>query len=61
MESELSVLDSKVIQLEAEYIKAKNSITGELAQSLGFVEASDQKFVTRKVKNPGLSLVTPGI
>lgn len=61
MESELSLLDSKVIQLESEYIKVKNSITSELAQGLGFIEASNQKFVTRKVKNPGLSFVAPSI
>jgi hypothetical protein len=60
MESDLSSLNSKVITLESEYIKAKNSITGELAQNLGFIAASNQKFVSKTTNNPGLSLVTTG-
>jgi hypothetical protein len=60
IESEVSVLNSKVLDLESEYIKAKNNITPELATSLGFVAVSNQKFVTKDVKTPGLSLVTSG-
>ena len=60
METQLSVLNSKVSDLESEYIIAKSTITTELAQSLGFVALTDQKFVTRSVKTNGLSLVTSG-
>lgn len=61
MENELSVLDSKVIQLESEYIKAKNCITNDVAQELGFIQAPEQKFVTKKIENSGLTLFTPSI
>jgi len=61
MEAELSSLSSKVSDLESQYIKAKNSITPELAVSLGFVAPSVQKFVTRDTKSFGLSLINTGI
>jgi len=61
MESELSFLNTRVLDLESEYIKVKNDITPELAYNIGFVTVSSQKFVTKDTKNPGLSLVTPGI
>jgi hypothetical protein len=57
IENELAILNSKILDLESEYITAKNSITPELASSLGFVPVSSQKFVTKSVNNPGLSLV----
>jgi hypothetical protein len=60
MEADISLLSSKVFALEAEYIKAKNSITPELASTMGFVPVSNQKFVQKQVNNPGLSLITPG-
>lgn len=59
--SELSFLNSKVSDLESEYIKAKNDITLEKAHDLGFVVVSSQKFVTRNTNNPGLSVITNGI
>jgi len=61
MESELAILNSQVANLESVYIKAKNNITLEKAETMGFVAISNQKFVTKAVINPGLSLVTPGI
>jgi len=61
MESELSSLNSKVSNLESEYIKARNNITLEKAQSMGFVTVVNQKFVNKDVKNPGLSLLTTGL
>ena len=61
MESELSALNTKVLNLESEYIKAKNAVTLEKAYSLGFIAVSNQKFVTRSTKNPGLSVLTPGL
>jgi hypothetical protein len=57
MDSQISVLHSKVSVLEAQYLKAKNNITPELAQNLGFVAVIDQKFVISEVKVPSLSLV----
>ncbi|MEI6190836.1 MAG: hypothetical protein WCP24_00525 [bacterium] len=63
METNLAVLSSKVSDLETQYIKAKNNVTPELAQSLGFIAVSDanQKFVTRDTKVSGLSVLTPGL
>ncbi len=57
MQSELSTLSTKVIDLEAKYIKIKSSITEELARELGFVPVKNQKFVTRKTAASNLSLV----
>jgi hypothetical protein len=59
MESEISVLASRVLDLESEYIKTKNSISLDMANELGFVSISNQIFVTQTVTNPGLSLITP--
>ena len=61
IESQLSSLNSKVLSLESEYIKAKNEITLEKAYSMGFVSVTEQKFVTRDVRTQGLSLVTSGL
>ena len=60
MENELSKLNTKVIDLETQYIKAKSSITTELASELGFVSVSNTKFVVKNVNTPGLSLITNG-
>lgn len=60
MESELSTLNSKVSSLESEYIRAKNNVTMEKAQTIGFIAATNQKFVTKDVKTPGLSVLTTG-
>mgnify|MGYP007016029898 CR=1 FL=1 len=59
LETDISLLNSKIFTLEAEYIKAKNGITPELASNMGFVPVSSQKFVQKQVNNPGLSLITP--
>lgn len=61
MENNLAVLSSKVSNLEAEYLRVKNSITPELAESMGFVVALNQKFVNLDTKTPGLSLAVPSI
>jgi len=58
MENELSMLNTKVIDLESQYIKAKSNITPELARELGFVSISQTKFVIKNVNTPGLSLIT---
>jgi hypothetical protein len=59
MQTEITALDTAVLDLESQYIKAKNSVTYELAEQLGFVTVTNQKFVTRNTANLGLSLVTP--
>ena len=61
MESELTVLNSKVVDLESTYIKNKNSISKEKAYSLGFIAVSDQKYVKKITEKSGLSLITPGL
>lgn len=61
MENQISTLSSKVLNLESEYIKVKNNITPTLAQNLGFVSVTTQKFITRDIKTPGLSMITPGL
>ena len=61
METEFSILNSKVSSLESDYIKTKNNITPELATTLGFVPVSNQKFVTRTIQNSGLSLLTKSL
>ncbi len=58
METEISALNTKVVKLESEYIKAKNNITPELAANLGFVALTNTKFVAKSVNTPGLSLIT---
>lgn len=58
LETEISTISAQVVSLEAEYIKLKNGVTAELAQSLGFVSPVSKKFVTKSAVNPGLSLVT---
>jgi len=55
-ETELSALSSKIISLETQYIKAKNAVTLESAQDMGFVAVSAPKYVTLKVAGPNLSL-----
>ncbi|OHA47237.1 MAG: hypothetical protein A2541_01835 [Candidatus Taylorbacteria bacterium RIFOXYD2_FULL_36_9] len=61
MESDLASLNSRVLDLESQYLKVKNNITPELAQNLGFVTATNQKFVTKNTQTSGLSLVTPAL
>lgn len=61
IESQLSTLNTKVLNLESEYINIGNSITPEKAQSLGFVPVSSQKFVLKDASRPGLSVLTSGL
>jgi hypothetical protein len=58
MERQISLTSTKVLELESEYIKAKNNISLGTAQNLGFVAVSSQKFVSEDLSDrPGLSLV----
>ena len=61
IETELSILSSKVTDLESAYIKAKNGVTEELAYSMGFIPVTNQKFVSRGARTSSLSLITPGL
>ncbi len=56
MEKELSLLSSKVLSLESEYVKVKNNVTLEQAQNSGFVSALNQKFVTKTNTDSGFSV-----
>lgn len=58
IESNLSILSTRVAGLEAEYIKAKGAITPELAANLGFISQANKKFVVKTTNTPGLSLIT---
>lgn len=56
MEKELSLLSSKVLNLESEYVKIKNTVTLEQAQNSGFVSSLNQKFVTKTNTGSGFSV-----
>jgi hypothetical protein len=56
MEKNISVLGSKVLSLESEYVRAKNNVTLEMAQNSGFITVSSQKFVTKAKNTLGLSV-----
>jgi len=58
METEIVSLSSRVLDLESLYIKARNNVTQDLARDLGFVTIKKQKFVTRNITDPGISLLT---
>ncbi len=58
MESNLAGLNSRILDLESEYLKLKNDVTPEWALTLGFIPVSTEKFVAKDAKNPNLSLVT---
>jgi hypothetical protein len=56
MEKELALVSSKVLSLESEYVKVKNNVTLEQAQNSGFIQASNQKFVTKTNTGSGFSV-----
>ena len=49
-------LNSKVGELESKYISVKNQINLDYAHSVGFVEAKNLKFASRKLSTQSLSL-----
>lgn len=61
MITELAIANSNVLELESQYIKAKNNIDLELAKELGFISAPVQKFVIRNTKMPALSVLDNSI
>ena len=57
MEKDISNLSSRVLSLESEYVKAKNNVTLETAQDLGFVTVSSQKYLAKNTNDHvGLSV-----
>ena len=58
MDSQFSMINSRIVQLETEYIRTKNDITSELAGNIGFITAPKQIFVSSKAPVSGLSLLT---
>ena len=48
--------ESEVIDLEAQYVAMKSSITMELAESMGLLEVENPKYIVRKTLGRGLSL-----
>lgn len=58
LSDKLSSLNQDVSNLDYQYLQAKNSITMQTAQSMGFVENSSQLFVSRTQDVPSLSLKT---
>jgi hypothetical protein len=58
--TELTILSSRVLELETAYLKAKGEITLAKAYDLGFIEAPTKKFVMTNTKTPELSLLVNG-
>lgn len=56
IDKEVSVLNSTINSMEANYLEVKNSITMDLALSKGFIVARNQKFVSISPVSTGLSL-----
>ncbi len=48
IENELSVLGAEISGLEYEYINMRNSVDLEFAYSLGFENASELQYITRR-------------
>jgi hypothetical protein len=54
-QQQISLLSSQTADLETSYIALKNSVTLDLAYSLGFKNATNAHFITRK-NSTGISL-----
>ncbi|MCK5021706.1 MAG: hypothetical protein KAR54_00450 [Candidatus Pacebacteria bacterium] len=54
---EMVDMDSNIGKLEFEYMSLKKDINFNMAKTIGFIEASNIKFVDRRVVNDKLSLV----
>jgi|AntAceMinimDraft_14_1070370.scaffolds.fasta_scaffold02253_7 cell division protein FtsB len=57
IERDIVALDSSISELESEYISLKKEVNLDLTKKLGYVEASDIKFIDKKIVNQTLSLV----
>ena len=47
--SEIVLLNTQIADMEAEFLKTKNTFTYAFAQEKGFVTITDKKFITRAV------------
>ncbi len=56
LEADIVVMNSEISELEFEYIAQKNKITLNYAYSLGYEDADNVKFASRKLAGQGLSL-----
>jgi hypothetical protein len=55
-ENELRVVKSSLSELELEYLAAGNSISLDLARSLGYLEANNAVFISKNTVAKGLTL-----
>lgn len=58
LETEISLMSSRILDLESEYLTIKNDITLEKAHNLGFIPVTHQSFADRNTVTPGLTLVS---
>lgn len=56
IQDEITTLNSRISELEFKYIALKNNINLEYAHSLGFINAKNVKFASRKLSGDGLSI-----
>ena len=56
MEKEMITLNSDINSMEFDYINAKNKITLDYANSLGYVSIPNDKFASISINNNSLSL-----
>ena len=56
LEEEVATLNSQISELEFDCIALKNNITIDYAHSVGFSNANNVKFASRKLAGQGLSL-----
>ncbi len=57
IEQKITVLDSKIGELEFEQISLKRDVNLSLAKTLGYIETSDVKFIDKNTSSKTLSLV----
>jgi len=55
-EEQINVVNSKISQLELEYMERKNSITLEYAHSIGFKDSGKIIYVSKNQNSDGLTL-----
>lgn len=55
LESKITQLDSKLGEMEFEYLSLKSSVTIEKAYELGFINSQSTHFVSRDSSTKGLS------
>lgn len=56
VEDKIASVNTRVSELEFEYINSKNRITFDLAESVGFVEKKNVNYISSKVSDTSISL-----